>query len=188
MGRKLNLRNPKILTEKIQWLKLYDNLPIKTSLTDKVLVRDWIKSKIGEKQLTPVFQICSSFEEIDFENLPNKFMVKCNHGCKWQYTVKDKETYLKHDFLISYSKRMVDDWMKQTFYGWSDFELQYKDIQPKILIEKLLCETSDKPKTEFEIWCFNSIPKYFTIIDNEAENRNIYDENYNLIDIFSMKL
>ena len=183
MGRKLNLKCPKTFSEKIQWLKLYDNSLIKTNLTDKVLVRDWIREKIGEDYLKPIFQICNSFDEIDFDSLPDKFMVKCNHGCKWQYTVKNKEEYLKHDFLINYSKKMIDGWMNQTFYGWSDFELQYKDIQPKILVEKLLCDAIDKPSKEFEILCFNSLPKYFTVVDNNSGNRNVYDENYNLVDL-----
>lgn len=183
MGKKLNLKHPKTLTEKIQWLKLYDNALEKTNLTDKVLVREWVKDKIGEKYLKPIFQICNSFDEINFENLPEKFMVKCNHGCKWQYIVKNKEEYLKHNFLIPYSKRMVDNWMKQSFYGWSDFELQYKDIKPKILVEKLLSETTDKPPKEFEVWCFNSVPKIFTVIDNKSVNKNVYDENYNLLDL-----
>lgn len=183
MGKKLNLKHPKTITEKIQWLKLYDNLPIKTDLTDKVLVRDWIKNKIGEQYLKPVYQICSSFDEIDFESLPEKFIVKCNHGCKWHYIVKNKQKYLQHDFLIQYSKRLIDNWLTQTFFGWSDFELQYKNIKPKILVEKLLSDDDNQQAKEFEIWCINSVPKFYTVIDNKNFNRNTYDENYNFINL-----
>lgn len=183
MGKKLNLKHPKTISEKIQWLKLYDNLPIKADLTDKVLVRDWIKSKIGEQYLKPVYQVCNSFDEIDFESLPEKFVVKCNHGCKWHYIVKNKQEYLKHDFLIQYSKKMINDWLAQTFFGWSDFELQYKDIKPKILVEELLYDDENQQPNEFEIWCINSEPKFYIVANNQTFNRNTYDENYNFIDL-----
>ena len=84
MRKKLNLKHPKTLSEKIQWLKIYDTTPLKAQLTDKVSVRDWIKQKISEKYLKPVLQICDNFDAINWDSLPNSFIIKCNHGCKWQ--------------------------------------------------------------------------------------------------------
>ena len=100
-GQKLNLRHPKTLNEKIQWLKIYDNKPIKTTLTDKILVRDWVKEKIGEEYLKPVLWIGDKFDDIPFDIMPDSFIVKCNHGCKWQFTVKNRQDfYLIQMFLI----------------------------------------------------------------------------------------
>ncbi len=182
--RKLNLKNPKTLSEKIQWLKIYDNnIPLKTELTDKVLVRNYVKKIIGEQYLKPVLQICNSFDEIDFEKLPNRFIVKCNHGCKWQFVVKDKEAYLKNKYIVLYTKKMIDGWMNQTFFGWSDFETQYKNIVPKIIIEPMLCSENNRQPYEIEILCFNSQPKIFKTYNNETETNSIYDENYNNIDL-----
>lgn len=64
----------------MQWLNLYDSTPIKTRLSDKYLVRSWIKEKIGEQYLIPLLGVYDRFEDINFEKLPNKFVIKCNHG------------------------------------------------------------------------------------------------------------
>ena len=100
-GQKLNLRHPKTLNEKIQWLKIYDNKPIKSQLTDKILVRDWVREEIGDEYLKPVLWIGDKFDDIPFDSLPISFIVKCNHGCKWQYIIKNKQEFLnKKDLLI----------------------------------------------------------------------------------------
>lgn len=157
-GKKLNLRHPKTLNEKIQWLKLYDNLPIKTQLTDKVLVRDYVKDKIGEEYLKPVLWIGDKFDNIPFDKLPDSFIVKCNHGCKWHFIVKNKQAYLSNNRVFNYSKIRIENWLKQTFFGFSDFETQYKNIKPLIIIEPLLRENINKDCKDFWVWCVNSVP------------------------------
>lgn len=82
-GKTLNLDNPKTFNEKIQWLKLYDNSPLKTQLADKYLVREWIKEQIGEEYLIPLLGVWDNFDDIDFDKLPNQFVLKANHGCAW---------------------------------------------------------------------------------------------------------
>ena len=91
-GKELDLENPKTFNEKIQWLKLYDSTPIKTQLADKYLVRDWVKEKIGEEYLIPLLGVYDNFDEIDFDKLPEQFVIKCNHGCGYNIVVKDKAT------------------------------------------------------------------------------------------------
>lgn len=157
-GEKLNLKNPKTFNEKIQWLKLYDATPLKTQLTDKVLVRDWIKEKIGEEYLKPVLQICKSFDEIDFNSLPNEFIIKTNHGCKWHYRIKAKQDFLQTEEVYSYVKSKFDGWMQQSFFPWAGFELQYKNIVPQILIEPVLLSDGIDYPIEYEIYCFNGKP------------------------------
>ena len=80
--KKLNLEKPRTFNEKMQWLKLYDSTPIKTRLSDKYLVRDWIKEKIGEEYLIPLLGVYDKFEDIDFKKLPNQFVIKCNQHKK----------------------------------------------------------------------------------------------------------
>ena len=174
-GEKLNLRKPKTLNEKIQWLKLYDNLPIKTTLTDKVLVRDWIKTQIGDEYLKPVLWIGDSFDDIPFSSLPNSFIIKVNHGCKWHVVVKNKNEYLSTQQTYNFSRNLF--WLNQTYFGWSDFETQYKNIIPKIIIEELLYDKN----VSFQIWCFNGKPLIsrvfnggnITSLDENLENINI---------------
>ncbi len=188
--QKLNLKHPKTLNEKIQWLKIYDNLPIKTTLTDKVLVRDWIKEKIGEEYLKPVLQICNNFDEIDFDKLPDSFIIKCNHGCKWNFTVKDKQKFLDNSYLFNSIKFHINNWMNESFFGWSDFETQYKNIKPQIIIESLLREDLNISNAEIEIWCFNGNVKFIQkcrsiFVNKKFSHRNIscFDENFNNCDI-----
>ncbi len=184
MGQKLNLRNPKTLNEKIQWLKIYDNIPLKTTLTDKVLVRDWVKEEIGEEYLKPFLQICSCFDEINFDKLPERFIVKCNHGCKWHFVVRNKQKYLETKPAFSLSKYQITNWLSKTYFGCSDFELQYKNIKPQIIIEPMLVEQNlEIPKTQYQIFCFNGKPKIFQIYNNIEHNVSSFNENFNNIDL-----
>ncbi len=159
-GTDLDLDNPITFNQKIQWLKLYDLTPLKTKLTDKVLVRDWVKNQIGDEYLKPVLWIGSKFDDIPFEKLPEKFIIKANNGCKWQYKIKSKTKLLGNKDLFSYVKRRFDGWMVQKFHLFGGFELQYRDIIPQIIIEELL-PVNDDSSSEFEIYCFNSEPMFY---------------------------
>ena len=179
-GKKLNLKKPLGLNEKIQWLKLHDNLQIKTQLTDKVLARDFVKEKIGGEYLKPVLKICDNFYDIDFDKLPEQFVIKCNHGCKWQFIVLSKSELLKEESYFQLIENNINGWMARSFFGWSDFETQYKNIRPKIIIENLLRDKEDTG-CEFCVYCFNSVPKiYETMLNTKMKTCCIYDENFNI--------
>ncbi len=189
-GEKLNLRHPKTLNEKIQWLKIYDDKPIKITLTDKVLAKNWVKEKIGGQYLKPVLWLGDKFDDIPFDELPDVFIIKCSHGCKWQAVIKDKNKFLENNKLVNLIKEQFDGWLSQSFFGWSDFETQYKDIKPKIIIEPLLRDNLNKVPFEIEIWCFNGkakiIHRYKEISFNDKSSFreiNSYDENLNQSDI-----
>ena len=160
-GEELNLDNPKTFNEKIQWLKLYDCTPLKSLLSDKVKVRYWIKDKIGEKYLKPLVWVGKHFDDIPFKELPEAFVIKANHGCKWQYMIKSKNKFLREENLFKYIKMRFDGWMQQTFFPFAGFEMQYKNIEPQILIEPLLLHSPSDSPTEYEIYCFNSVPKIY---------------------------
>lgn len=91
-GAKLDLEHPKTFNEKIQWIKLNDLDELKTKLTDKFAVRDWVKDKIGEQYLMPLLGVYDTTEEINCGELPQEFVIKCNNGCKWNIIVKDKQS------------------------------------------------------------------------------------------------
>ena len=114
--KKLNLENPKT----IQWLKLYDSTPIKTQLTDKYLVREYVSDKIGEKYLIPLLGAYKKFEDINFNDLPNKFVIKCNHGSGFNIIVKNKT-----NLNISKIKSKLNNWMKENYAFSSGLELHY---------------------------------------------------------------
>lgn len=182
IGRNLNLKNPKTFNEKIQWLKLYDSTPLKTILTDKILVRDWVQKKIGKEYLKPVLWIGNSFDEIPFKKLPKKFFIKVNHGCKWHCYIKDKKSFLDDENLYKYTKMRFDGWMNQSFFGWSAFELQYKDIIPKLYIEEAMFEPNNDCPIEVEVYCFDGKPQLFRFLKyKELFSETLYDGNFNAL-------
>lgn len=149
MGEKLNLKSPQTYNEKIQWLKLYDSTPLKTQLADKYLVRDYVKEKIGEEYLIPLLGVYDSFDEIDFDALPNSFVLKANHGCGWNIIVKDKNSFDKVD-----AKQKFDAWMNTNFAFSNGFELHYYNIKPKIIAEEYL-ENGNDDLYDYKVFCFD---------------------------------
>ncbi len=155
-GKKLNLHRPKTLNEKIQWLKIFDNNPQKRELTDKVLVRDYVREKIGDEYLKPVLWIGDKFDDIPFDSLPVSFIVKTNHGCKWHFIVKNKNAVLANKQLFNYIRTHIENWLKLSFFGFSDFETQYINIKPRIIIEPLMREDLNSNSKGLCVWCVNS--------------------------------
>ena len=183
-GQNLNLKNPKTFNEKIQWIKLYDATPLKTQLTDKVLVRDWVKDKIGEEYLKPVLWVGTNFSEIPFDDLPDSFIIKANHGCKWNYTIKNKKEFVKNEVLMKIISSHFNGWLSQNFFPWAGFEMQYKYIEPKMLIEPLLREDINEKPEEIEVYCFNGEVKIAQKIKYKNPREvSIYDETYNHINL-----
>ena len=131
MKNPLNLDNPKTFNEKIQWLKLYDSTPIKTLLSDKYKVRDYIAKKIGKEYLNTLYEVYDNFEDINFNELPNKFVIKCNHGSEYNIIVRDK-----FELNLKVVKEKLDKWMNENCALTYGLELHYRDIKPKIIIEK----------------------------------------------------
>ena len=166
---------PRNFNEKIQWLKLYDSTPIKTRLADKYLVREWVKEKIGEKYLTELLGVYDTFDEIDFKKLPNQFVIKCNHGSGYNIIVKDKSK-----FDIDEAKKKINAWMKENYAFKSGYELHYRDIQPKIIIEKYLTNNGEN-LYDYKFWCFNGKVKYMQFIDDNFGNSKMvfYDLKWN---------
>ena len=163
-GEFLDLSNPKSFNEKIQWLKLYDSTPIKTWLADKYLVRDWIKEKIGEEYLIPLLGVWDSFDEIDFNQLPDKFALKPNHGSYWKVICTDKNS-LNFDEL----KQNFDKWMKTNFAFCNGYEMQYEKIPPKIICEKYL-DSSGQYLPDYRFFVFNGKVKYVQVDDGGVNN------------------
>ena len=170
----LNLDNPLTFNEKIQWLKLYDSTPIKTFLADKYKVRNYIKKVIGEEYLIPIYGVYDNSEDINFDKLPNKFVIKYNHGSGFNIIVKNKT-----ELNLESIKKRLNIWKKSKF-GNNSVELHYRDIIPKIIIEKYMDDSTGELK-DYKITCFNGKPE-FIWIDSERyinHKRNLYDLNWN---------
>ena len=174
MKKPLNLDVPGSFNEKIQWLKIYDSTPIKTRLADKYLVREWVKEKIGEKYLIPLLGVYDRFEDIDFDQLPNQFVIKCNHGSGYNIVVKDKS-----QLDLAGAKSKVDAWMHENFAFKRGFELHYRGIKPKILIEQYITHDGQN-LYDYKFWCFNGDVKYVQFRSGFSANLRMvfYDLNW----------
>ena len=151
MNKKLDLKNPKTMNEKLQWLKLYNREPKYTTMVDKYAVREYIKDILGEEYLIPLLGVWDDPEEIDFASLPDQFVLKCNHNSGLGMCIcKDKS---KLD--IAKVKAGLKKGLKQNYYK-PGREWPYKNIKRRIIAEKYM--TDDEGATDFtdyKFYCFN---------------------------------
>lgn len=174
-GKKLTRENVKTFNEKIQWLRCYDNTPIKTILADKYRVRDYVKKQVGEKYLIKLLGVWNNFDEIDFSKLPKSFVLKANHGCGWNILVTDKKT-----LNIEKAKQNMEKWLN-TNYAFYFLELQYKNIPPKIIAEEFISNCNNN-LYDYKIYCFNGHPEYIHFIGNRVTppiQEIFLDKNWN---------
>jgi hypothetical protein len=180
VGYNLNLDNPKTYNEKIQWLKFNYHNPLLTKCADKVKAREYIKETIGEQYLVPCLGVYNTPDEIDFDKLPNQFVLKVNWGCKQNIIVKDKSKLSVND-----AKMKLKNWLKpESNHYYYFFEWQYKDIKPKIICEKYI--VSDKYLKDYKFHCCNGKFKRLLIIGAINEKKrfcNFYDKNLNLLNL-----
>ena len=160
MGRELDLDNPKTYTEKINWLKLYDSTPLKARLSDKFSVRDYVADKIGEDKLKPLLGVWDSFDEIDFDALPNQFALKCNHGSGMNIIVKDKNSLDMHR-----AREKINAWLAVD-YGAGFLELHYSLIKRKIIAEQYISEV-ESGLYDYKVHCFNGAPKIIQVLQTQ---------------------
>ena len=172
-GEVLNLDNPLTYNAKIQWLKLYDNTKEKTRLCDKLLVRDYVRDKIGEEYLIALLGVWDRFDDIDFATLPNSFVLKTNHSCKTNIIVPDK-TYLD----IAAAKYNIDYWMQDN-YACHNLELHYADIVPKIIAEEYV-SNSNEDLHDYKVLCFNGKAQNILYMQGRASDLRLafYDLNW----------
>lgn len=173
---KMDLYHPKTYTEKMQWLKLYDPNTMRATLTDKVLVRDWVKDMIGEEYLIPVIGIYNTFDEIDFDQLPNRFVMKTNHSSGWNIVVKDKHQFDKRE-----ARRKFNRWLRMDYAYYCQFEIHYSEIKPKIIIEKYM-EDKSGGLTDYKFLCFDGKPEFVWVDFDRFSNhkRNVYNLDWEL--------
>lgn len=160
----LDLDNPKTFNEKIQWLKLYNATAKKQELSDKYLVKEWVAGKIGEKYIISNLGVWGKFSEIDFDKLPDSFVLKCNHGSGWNRIIKKKS---EMDYHVE--KEKFDYWIQQNYAFCQGFEMQYYNIDPKIIAEELL-ETSNGTLDDYKVWCFDGSPELISYYRNRQTN------------------
>ena len=176
IGHPLDWNNLRTYTEKMQWEKIENKDPRKTMLADKHAVRNWVANLVGEDYLIPELGVWSKFDDIDFDKLPNQFVLKTNHGTGTNYIVKDKSK-----MNIKEARKKFNDWMKMDFGYFNGFETHYSNIVPQIMAEEYL-ETEYGELQDYKFLCFNGEP-YYCWVDlgrYSKHTRNVYDLEWNL--------
>lgn len=179
-NQKLNLDEPKTFNEKLQWLKLYDRNPNYSRYVDKYAVRSYISEVIGEEYLMPLIAVYDSVDEIDWNSLPNRFVLKCTHGSGGNIICTNKEK-----LNISDAKKKLKKWMKRNWY-WLGREWPYKQVKPRIICEEFIDQDDGDELRDYRFFCFNGEPKFitvdFSITNKKKTRRNLYDLDWNLMD------
>ena len=175
MGKEIHLDSPQTFNEKLQWLKLHDRKPEYTTMVDKYAVKMYVADIIGEKYIIPTLGVWNHFDEIDFDKLPNQFVLKCTHDSGGIVICKDKN---KLD--LKSAKKKIEKSLKQNYY-WSGREWPYKDVKPRIIAEEYMIDESGYELKDYKFFCFNGEPKMmFIATDRGSDTKfDFYDMEFN---------
>ena len=175
----LNLKKPQTFNEKLQWLKLYNRKPEYSKMVDKYEAKKYVASIIGEEYIIPTYGVYDSFDEIDFDELPNQFVLKCTHGSGDVVICKDKA-----NLDIEAARQKLTKSLKTNYYKISR-EWPYKSVKPRIIAEKFLVDSSGDIK-DYKIFCFNGKAKMMLIASDRftaVEPRfDYFDNSFNYLD------
>lgn len=176
MGKTLNLNTPKTFNEKLQWLKLYNREPQYTMMVDKYAVKQYVANKIGSQYIIPTLGVWNHFDEIDFDELPNQFVLKCTHDSGGIVICKDK---LKLDKRAA--KQKLEYYLKRKYY-YVHREWPYKNVKPRIIAEKYMSNDNGEDLNDYKLMCFNGqVKATFVCSDRFSEDGlkvTFYDTNW----------
>lgn len=180
LKKNLNLDNPQTFNEKLQWLKLYDRKPEYTTMVDKYAVKKYVADIIGEEYIIPTLGVWNQFDEIDFDKLPNQFVLKCTHDSGGIVICKDKN---KLD--LKSAKKKIEKCLKRNYY-WSSREWPYKDVKPRIIAESYMEDSKYGSLTDYKFFCFNGKMKclYISIGSHTTKQKlQFFDRNFDILPI-----
>lgn len=175
-GTRLDLKNPQTFSEKIQWLKIYDHRPEYTQMVDKYRVRAYIKEKIGEDYLIPLLGVWDTAEEIDYNDLPNRFVLKCNHDSGSVLVCKEKKLFNQEA-----AKKKLNERLKIGTY-WPLREWAYKNVKPCIVAEQFMESERGRNLLDYKFYCFNGEPKFLYVGDANF----VGNEKHDLLSFFNL--
>lgn len=176
-GYPLDLENPKTFNEKLQWLKLHDRNPLYTKLVDKAEVKPWVAERIGWEHVVPTLGVWDSFDEIDFDALPECFVLKCTHDSGGLVICRDRSTF---DLLAA--RRAIKHSLSRNYF-WTGREWPYKDVAPRIIAEEYLDPVDgqhgamavEADPDDYKIFCFGGEPKALFVATDRASGDTKFD-------------
>ena len=177
LGERLHLDHPQTFNEKLQWLKLHDRNPLYTTLVDKYAVKNWVANKIGKQYVVPTLGVWNHFDEIDFDKLPDQFVLKCTHDSGRIVVCTDKQTFDKKRAC-----RILNNCLRHNFF-WGMREWPYKNVPPRIIAEKYMKDEKMQGLRDYKFFCFDGMPKALFIASDrqhptEETKFDFYDMNF----------
>lgn len=177
MGKQLNLQNPVTYNEKLQWMKLYDRNDKYTMLVDKYAVKKYVADILGEEYIIPTLGAWNSFQEIDFDSLPNQFVLKCTHDSGGLVICTDKSS-----FNADNAKNKIEHALRRKYYK-NTREWPYMNVKPRIIAEQYMVDESGYELKDYKFFVFNGVMKaMFVATDRTANSEtcfDFYDRNFN---------
>ena len=176
MGKIPNLENPTAYTERVNAGKIHMGNEKCTLLADKYLVKEFIKNEVGEQYVVPLYGVWEKAEDINYDSLPDKFVLKVNNASGRNILVKSKK-----ELNIEEANKKLNAWLKEN-YGYVGFPLQYRGIQPKIICEEYLDELAETVY-DYQFFCFHGEPKYIWCISRSHRagcRATFYDLDWNM--------
>lgn len=175
----INLTSPKTYQEKLNWLKLYYHNKLLTTLVDKYLVKEYVSNLLGEEYVVKNYGLWNNFDDIDFDTLPNSFVLKCTHDSASYVLIRDKRL-----MNLKEIKKKLESHLKLNYYNVHR-EWPYKYCTPRIMAEEYLNFELNQPLIDYKFFCFNGKPKIMYISADTSDNArtDFFDMNYNHIDM-----
>lgn len=180
LGYTPDLNRPQSFNEKLNWIKLYNQNPLYTKMADKYEVKKIVADLIGGQYVVKNLGCWNKFEDIDWDALPDQFVLKCTHDSSGAVICRNKSS-----FNIVSARKKVNESLQLNYY-YACREWPYKNIPPRIIADELLDDHSGKELNDYKFWCFNGVPKYmYCTVKTKREGiyENFYDMNFNPINI-----
>ena len=177
-GKKLNLDNPMTFNEKLSWLKIYNRKPEYALMADKYAVKEYVAGIIGKEYVVENYFVADYWSDIDFSKLPEEFVIKCTHDSGGAIVCRNKCTF---DFKAA--RKRIENHLRINYF-YEEREWVYKNIRPRIIIDRLLDDHTGNELRDYKFWCFDGKPTYaYFTIKGENVYENFYDMDFNVVNI-----
>ncbi len=174
MHKKLNLDHPQTYNEKLQWLKLHDKRDVYTKMVDKVLAKDYVQELLGDGYTFETLGVWKHFDDIDFDKLPNQFVLKCTHDSGGLIICKDKSK-----LNIERARKKINNCLKKNYF-YATREYPYRNVVPRIIAEEYMVDESGTELKDYKFFCFDGVPRMlFVATDRAIDTRfDFYDSEF----------
>ncbi len=169
LGYEPDLEAPRTFNEKLQWLKLHDRKPLYTQMVDKAEVKRYVADQIGERYVIPLLGLWDSFDDIDFDSLPDRFVLKCTHDSKGLVICRDRRRFDRRK-----ARGVLTRALARNYYSCGR-EWVYRDVKPRILAETYMEDAGTKELRDYKFFCFNGSPRCYKVdFDRFVDHRANY--------------